>query len=214
MRELDRSEAGRNFSVLGTQAMYAYEAIGGAFFLLELLASGDVDLLYDVRISIEVVARKFSGAGLLGMLKRADRSFECVRQRGFRAANASGFMVDLIVPPRTMRDTAPITFGTDDLVAAEVPGLQWLINAPKVAACAVDEDGWPVPMRVPDPRYFALHKAWLSQQSNREPVKSSRDLAQAKALAAMVKVHMPYLSFDEALTSLHSDVRAMRPLLD
>lgn len=213
LRTIDALQAGRSFMVLGTQAMYAYEAIGGAFFMLELLASGDVDLLYDARVSIEMVSRKFSGEGLLGVLKKADRTFECVRKRGFRAANSSGFMVDLITPPRSMRDSAPITFGDDDVVAAEVPGLQWLNNAPKVEACAVDEDGWPVPMRVPDPRYFALHKAWLAQQGNREPLKSRRDMDQAKALSTMIKEYMPQLRFDDALASLHGDVRAMRPLL-
>jgi transposase InsO family protein len=43
----------------------------------------------------------------------------------------------------------------------------------------IDEDGWPVPIKVPDPRAFALHKAWLSTLTTREPVKKQRDLAQA-----------------------------------
>jgi hypothetical protein len=42
--------------VIGTQALYAYEAAGGAHFLLELLASGDVDLLYDARKKLVVVS--------------------------------------------------------------------------------------------------------------------------------------------------------------
>lgn len=213
LREIDAAGLLSSFTVLGTQAMYAYEAAGGVQFLLELLASGDVDLLYDTRKSVTLVTRKLDGAGLLGLLKKADRSFECVRKRGFRAANAGQFMVDLIVPPRSMRDDQPVTFGTDDLVGAEVPGLQWLINAPKLSTCAVGEDGWPTPFRVPDPRAFALHKAWLASQPGREPVKRPRDLAQAKAVAAMVTEHMPHLPFGEALTSLHGDVRAMRTAL-
>jgi hypothetical protein len=36
--------------------LYAYEAAGGAHFLLELLASGDVDLLYDARKKLVVVS--------------------------------------------------------------------------------------------------------------------------------------------------------------
>ena len=148
------------------------------------------------------------------MLKKADRSFELVRKRGFRAANAGQFMVDLIVAPRSMRDSEPVTFSEGDLVASEVPGLQWLINAPKLDAVAIDEDGFPAPMRAPDPRAFALHKAWLSQQPERDPVKKPRDLAQARAVAQLVREAMPHLSFDEAMISLHGDVRAMRRLLD
>ncbi|WP_409529320.1 GSU2403 family nucleotidyltransferase fold protein, partial [Zwartia sp.] len=45
-------------------------------------------------------------------------------------------------------------------MAAQVPGLQWLLNSPKLDVIAIDEDDWPVPMRVLDPCAFALHKAW------------------------------------------------------
>jgi hypothetical protein len=214
LRELDEQNLLGAFTVLGTQAMYAYEAAGGVQFLLELLASGDVDLLYDARRKLTLTSARLDGGGLLGLLKKADRSFELVRKRGFRAANAGQFMVDLIIPPRSMRESEPITFSADDLVASEVPGLQWLINSPKLDAVAVDEDGLPVPFRAPDPRAFALHKAWLSQQPERDPVKKPRDLAQARAVAQLVREAMPHLSFDAALPSLHGDVRAMRKLLD
>lgn len=213
LRQLDAQGLMGDFLVLGTQALYAYEAEAGVQFLLELLASGDVDLLYDTRKHLTLASAKLDREGLLGLLRKADRSFEPLLKQGFRAANADGFMVDLIVAPRPMHETQPITFAADDLVAAEVPGLQWLVNSPKLAAVAVDETGWPVPMRVPDPRAFALHKAWLCDQPGREPLKRQRDLAQARAVAAMVREHMPHLPFDEALTALHGDVRAMAVVL-
>ena len=148
--------------------MYAYEASAGSHFLLELLASGDVDLLYDARRKKIVVSEKLDGNGLLGLLKKADKTFECVRENGYRAANA---------------------------------GLQWLLNSPKLDTVAIDEDGWPVPMRVPDPRAFALHKAWLSGLPTREPLKKPRDLDQARAVAQLVQDQMPQLSFDDPLAN-------------
>ncbi len=213
LRELDRSNLHDEFMVIGTQALYAYEAAGGAHFLLELLASGDVDLLYDARKKLVVVSEKLDGNGLLGLLKKADRTFERVRENGLRAANAGQFMVDLVTGPSGMLNNQTITFSEADLVAAEVPGLQWLLNSPKLDVIAIDEDGWPVPMRVPDPRAFALHKAWLSSLSTRETLKKPRDLDQAQAVASLVKEQMPHLSFEHALTSLHGDVRKMLPLL-
>ena len=69
-------------------------------------------------------------------------------------------------------------------------------------------------MRALGPRTFALHKDWLSRQSERSPVKKPRDLTQARAVARLVRESMPHLSFDEALTSLHGDVRAMQKQLD
>ena len=100
-----------------------------------------------------------------------------------------------------------------DLVATEVPGLQWLLNSPKLDTVAIDEDGWPVPMRVPDPRAFALHKAWLSGLRTREPLKKPRDLEQARAVARLVQAEMPQFPFESTLTSLHRDVRNMLEVL-
>jgi len=70
-----------------------------------------------------------------------------------------------------------------------------------------------VPMRVPDPRAFALHKAWLSGLPTRESIKKPRDLDQARAVAQLVLEQMPQLSFDSTLTSLHGDVRKMLTVL-
>jgi len=205
LRELDRAGLHDSFTVIGTQALYAYETAGGAHFWLELLPSGQ---------KMTVVSDKLDGEGLLGLLKKADKTFECVRENGYRAANAGQFMVDLVVAPRGMHDSDNITFSESDLVAIEVPGLQWLLNSPKLEAVAIDEDGWPVPMRVPDPRAFALHKVWLAGLPEREPIKKPRDLEQARSVAQLVQAEMPHLSFDTTLTSLHGDVRKLLPLLD
>lgn len=213
LRELDRAGLYDGFTVIGTQALYAYEASAGAHFILELLASGDVDLLYDARQKMTVVSDKLDGDGLLRLLKKADKTFECVRENGYRAANAGQFMVDLVIAPRGMEAHSDVTFAKPDLVATEVPGLQWLLNSPKLDAVAVDEDGWPVPMRVPDPRAFALHKVWLSNLPTREPLKKPRDFDQARAVAQLVQAQMPHLPFETVLTSLHGDVRKMLPKL-
>jgi hypothetical protein len=213
LRELDAAGLREDFMVIGTQALYGYEAAAGVHFILELLASGDVDLLYDARKKLTVVSDKLDGNGLLGLLKKADRTFECIRKNGYRAANAGQFMVDLVVAPQGMQAPKEVTFAEADLVATEVPGLQWLLNSPKLDTVGIDEDGWPVPMRVPDPRAFALHKAWLSGLASREPLKKPRDLDQAQALAKLVQEHLPHLSFEDSITSLHGDVRQMLPLI-
>jgi len=66
---------------------------------------------------------------------------------------------------------------------------------------------------VPDPRAFALHKAWLSSLPLREAIKKPRDLEQARAVAALVKSEMPQYPFESTLTSLHGDVRKMLQVL-
>ena len=71
LRELDRAGLHDSFTVIGTQALYAYEAVAGSHFLLELQASGDVDLLYDARQKMMVVSEKLDCEGLLGLLKKS-----------------------------------------------------------------------------------------------------------------------------------------------
>ncbi len=198
LRELAVANVANDFTVLGTQALYAYEVMGGVHFLAELLASGDVDLLYDRRRKLTLAARKMDGHGLLGLLKKADRSFEPVGENTFRAANAGQFMVDLIVPPGDMRDGHSISFAEGDLVASEVPGLEWLINAPRQHVVAIAEDGRPIEMQVADPRAFAIHKMWLSEKADRSPLKRPRDAAQALILMQLIREHLPHLPLESS----------------
>lgn len=187
-----------DFCVIGTHAIHAYEAMAGVHCRMELLASGDVDLLYDPRRHLSIVTQKLDQGGLLGLLRKADPSFVPSSDAPFRAVNDKGFMVDLVIPARDMRDATDVTFGQDDLVAVELPNLHWLVNAPKHDVVAIASDGRPVMMRVPDPRAFALHKAWLSTRQDREPVKKGRDRAQAVLVAEIVLAHLPTFEFDPA----------------
>lgn len=189
--ELDLSLARDDFRVVGTHALYAYEAMAGVHFMQELLASGDIDLLYDPRKSLTVVSSRLDGDGLLGILRRADKSFEPMVENGYQAVNDDGFMVDLIIPKRDMRDTEPVRFAPIDLTAAEVPNLQWLSNAPAVSEVAIAANGLPVRLKVPDPRAFLIHKAWLSAQVDRDPLKKQRDLHQAEVVFEAIKEHLP-----------------------
>ena len=50
----------------------------------------------------------------------------------------------------------------NDLEAAAIAGLQWLINAPRFGQIVVGADGLPLWMSCVDPRAFALHKWWVS----------------------------------------------------
>ena len=193
---IDASRARDDFRVVGTHAIYAYESMAGVQLRMELLASGDVDLLYDPRKKLSIVARNLDGHGLLGLLKKVDASFEVSAAEPFRATNKQGFMVDLIIPERDLRDSSAVSFAEHDLEAVEVPNLHWLANAPAVDSVVIATNGMPVRLRVPDPRAFAVHKAWLSGQADRDPVKKRRDLAQSRAVRALIEAHLPHYPFD------------------
>jgi hypothetical protein len=83
----------------------------------------------------------------------------------------------------------------DDLLAAEIRNLHWLVSAPKFSRIVIGDDGYPATMIVPDPRAFAVHKLWLSRQKDRDPLKKKRDHAQALAVSRIILQYFPELQF-------------------
>ena len=190
---------GNGIDIVGTNALFAYERLTAVQIESGLLATGDVDLLFDSRRNLKLISADLGPGGLLGLLRKADASFSMVGERSFRAVNAKGFMVDLIKPmPKTMLSTAERVSlgGGGDMQAVEIEGLKWLVNSPKHRVTVIDERGYPVDMSVPDPRCFAIHKAWLSSRMDREPVKRRRDAEQARLVAGLVNDRLPHLRFD------------------
>jgi hypothetical protein len=215
LRDLDeRDLLGHQLFVVGTNALFAYEARAGVRLAAELLATGDVDLLFDSRRRLSLVGRQVREIGLLGILRRLDHSFSPVRKGSFRAANRDGYFVDLIRPESrdVMRDEERDALSDlqEEIHGSPISGLGWLVNAPRFEAIAIGEDGYPAPLACLDPRVFALHKAWVSSDERRDPRKRTRDMDQARACAAIAatRLGLPF-SDDSALSVLPASVRAL-----
>ncbi|MCJ2121081.1 nucleotidyltransferase domain-containing protein [Methylobacterium sp. J-077] len=188
-------------ATVGTNALFAYERMAGVQIDQTVLETADFDLLYDARASLKLIVPEVAASGIVGLLRKVDHSFEVMGKRGFRAANRDGYIVDLITPapkdPIRPSEVRQIGRDPDDLVAVEIFGLAWLVNSPKVRATVLDLRGYPAEMIVPDPRAFALHKAWLSERPDRNPEKRRRDAAQAKLIAGLIARYLPHLGFDD-----------------
>jgi hypothetical protein len=100
-------------------------------------------------------------------------------------------MVDLIAPlgrgPFKPKRHLRLSAAADELVAAQVEGLEWLENVRHVSSVAIDEQGLPLRLVVPHPHIFAAHKLWLSGRSDRDPLKRRRDRAQAEVVARLLQ---------------------------
>lgn len=208
LRALDRAGSlGAGLRVVGTHAIFAYEAVAGVMVDPGLVTTGDVDLLMDGRSNLRfVVSDEVAERSLLQLLRSVDRSFERTAQ-AYRAQNAEGYLVDLIKPMRNppWPADADRIEGTnaDDITASEIEGLVWLENAPAFEAMAIDERGQPLRIIAADPRVWAAHKLWVSQRLDRDPVKKRRDEAQAITIAAIVRDLLPHLPYEsEALRML------------
>lgn len=135
LRELESTGLlGRHVIVAGTNALYAYEAATGVVLGSQFVATDDADLPWDTRQSL--AATGVHKDGLLGLLKRVDRSFKA--DFGFNATNRDGYIVDLLCPePADMT----IMRAEGDLEAAEMKGAQWLLAAKHFEQVVIGGDG-------------------------------------------------------------------------
>lgn len=200
IRALDATRMlGSGIQVLGTNAIYAYEASAGVHIDPELTTTEDIDLLFDSRRGVSFVAtEEISERSLLRVLQKVDRSFERAGQT-FRAKNREGYLVDLIKPlrnPPWQIDHNMIGTDLDDLAAAEIEGLAWLESSPSFESIAIDEKGEPLKIVATDPRVWAAHKLWLSKRADRDAIKRRRDEAQARTIAQLVAKYLPHLQFE------------------
>lgn len=198
-----------NLVVIGTNALYAYEAMAGIFFDPAITATTDVDLLWDTRSKLKLLTT--DPVSLLGILQSIDPSFARLPgSQAFRAANGNGFLVDLIRQmPDPPRKAAPERIGDDesDLVATDIWNMKWLLSAPRIVQPVIAENGAMTLMPVLDPRAFLAFKFWLAQSPERNPAKQPRDLAQAHALLDAIREYLPQYPMDtEALKMFPLDV--------
>ena len=211
--KIAKADASDTITIVGTNALFAYEAAAAIMLSSGVTATADIDLLYDARRSLRLITEKVRAAGLIGLLKKADSSF--TRRERYRAVNDRGYMVDLIEPPSSdvLRRPANRIGRDGDLEAVEIQGLQWLINAPKISQMVISQSGYPFSLRVADPRVWSLHKLWLATREDRESRRRERDRLQGLAVIDMIKSRRLRPGFDKAddLSALPLHVRELLP---
>ena len=213
LRLLDQQKLlGKSLTVVGTNALFAYEVLAGVHFETELLTTEDADLMWDLRRGLSFAGEEFSNSGLLGLLRKIDPSFRVRHKGDFRAVNKDGFYVDLIVSENTKfmkRKDDRMVPTVEDLYGAPIKGLDWLINSPKVEAILIDAKGLPLFMSCVDPRVFAIHKLWMSRQDDRAPLKKQRDRDQAMSVAGLVHSYFQTKFRDKDISALPMHLREL-----
>ncbi|NHM21119.1 hypothetical protein G0Q02_20835 [Epibacterium mobile] len=219
MRKLDDlGWLGTSLVVLGTNALYAYEAKAAVRIETSMLATGDVDVLYDARRRL-VMSGEVNKNGLVGALKTVDKSFERSKNKSYTASNKDGYMVDLLEPQdhdRIMRKgPAQLSDNPEDLIATTTGSSKWLLNVPKFTATAFDERGLPLRITTIDPRVYALQKQWIVENdTTRDPAKRVRDEQQAQVVATIATKRLGLNFDDTALSGLPASFRRLAGRFD
>lgn len=197
LSELEKAGVATHFLVVGTHALYAYETAAGVRIAEQAMVTRDVDILFDTRkrLAFFTIMQKLDSS-LIGLLRKADASFEVVEDQHYTARNKDGFEVDVI--RRMARDLDPqplrMSDAEDDFWAVHVSMGDKLAAARRFDQVVVATSGDMALMRTVHPLDFAQIKLALSQQLGRDPNKRGKDALQATIVSALVTEYLPHLA--------------------
>ena len=194
LARLASTQLSPHFRVVGTHAMYAYEATAGVRLSADTLATRDIDLLWDTRKRIAFstqLAR--AGSSMLGVLKKVDSSFRMRQSQKYTAVNKDGFEVDIIRRERAGDDPHPIKLSNedDDFWVVQAHRAHVLLDSPGFSAVVVATNGSMARMNTVDPTTFVAFKRWLANRPEREALKRRRDVLQADAVQVLLDQYLP-----------------------
>jgi len=150
----------------------------------------DIDLARSDRLSVSLP----DGLTLADVLAESDLDFVPVpgmpsRQpsTSFKLPGAGAIAVDLLAPGGAVGNVVPV----DELAshAQTVPMLEFLIEAP--VSGVLLSPSQIVPVALPSPERFVIHKLYASQSRAAQREKTRKDLEQAASLASLLEEDVP-----------------------
>ena len=190
LQAVEDAGLGQHFTVVGTHALYAYETAAGVRIVQGALATQDVDLLWDARKRVRFLTDvKTQDTSMLGILRRADPSFERTEGPNETAINANGFEVDFLRRQPQGDDPHPFRFSDDegDLWPVQAVRASVLTTAPRFEHVVVSATGRMVLMRTIAPQAFVEFKRWMASKAPQRPEpKRRRDLRQAQIVQTLL----------------------------
>ena len=187
----------RGAVLVGTGAYQCYPPLLGVVLPAATVMTQDLDLA-TADLALDADSQ---GDNMLAILRRAEPSFAAVpgldpKALPSRFRDARGFVVDLLTPQRRRSDRDPMPLKGLAAGATPLQHLDWLIAEP-VPAVALHGAG--VPVMLPQPSRFAVHKLIVAQRRGaHEIAKSRKDLAQAGAMIEQLRADTPY-AWEDAL---------------
>lgn len=190
LHTLDEAGLGQHFAVVGTHALYAYEAAAGVRIVQGALATQDVDLLRDARHRVQFMTDlERLDTSMLRVLQRVDSTFRRKDLHNETAINDRGFEVDFLRRVPEGADPHPFRFSADedDLWPVQVLRASVLTEAPKFEHVVISATGKMAFMKTVAPATFVAFKRWMAESAPQRPQpKRRRDLRQATVVQALL----------------------------
>ena len=192
LNALTKAGLQKNFLTVGTQALYAYETACGVRVQTEATATQDIDLLLDTRKYLQFTSTmRRLDTSLLAIFKKVDNTFALRDDQKYTAVNAAGFEIDVIRRTAHNGDPHPLRVSSfeDDFWAVQVPSGKALLDGGTFTQTVVATNGSMATLTVPSPTNFVHIKTALSKKPDRDPLKSRKDLLQAKLVQRMLDAY-------------------------
>lgn len=181
LRKLDvESMLGTDLMVVGTNAFAAYELYCGARFPVGNEATEDFDMAWcrGTKVSMLGIGQRASSKTLFEVLKSIDPSYKINPQKLDQAVAADGYEVELLAAP----SVHPLPKAESFEPMYTLQEQDWLLEGTPIASVVATVRGRVCPLYVPDPRWMALHKTWLSYKPKRKESKRQKDRRQGDVL--------------------------------
>lgn len=201
LQAIERAGIAEHFTVVGTHALYAYEAAAGVRVESAAVATRDVDLLWDTRKRFKLATQlKRIDSSMLALLRKVDKTFQLKDDQLYTAVNSKGFEIDILRREAVAHDPHPakLTDAEEDFWVVQAPNAEKLVSARKFSSVVVGTTGHMARMNTVHPDAFVAFKRWLARQTARETLKRTRDLLQADTVEQMVNDYLPQLKIDSA----------------
>lgn len=187
--------------LIGTNALYAYEAYCALFVEDEQLATEDIDLLAKESKELSVIFREVLPQGkLTSLIKLIDKSFEQDKKLPYRFINKKGVLLEIISPTNMKKKVKKNEFM--DILDLEMQGMQWLENSRIFKSMVIGENGKCAILSIIHPLEYAVYKNWLSVQVDRNIHKQNRDHQQSKLVTELIEKYMVNIDIEEELKSM------------
>jgi hypothetical protein len=198
IREADRRNLlGSKLIVVGTNTMPAYH-IEAAGIIRDI-----PDETEDCDLAWTGTSMEEGEQPIWDMLKAVDRTYTINTERSFQARNAKAYEVGILAAPSRIGTI----FRTDRPMPIPLPEQEWLLNGRYVDHVVACRDGTAARIVAPDPRWFAMQKLWMAEQTKRNPLKRPKDLRQGSTLLNAIRQVMPQYPLNGAFeNSLPGDL--------
>ncbi|MDQ0028079.1 hypothetical protein J2X90_005932 [Variovorax paradoxus] len=176
------------YTVIGTYAMYAYEAAAGVVFDETTMATNDVDLFYTANKQMKFAQVVSGHRSMVEVLREADPTFDRNEDQRESAMNSQGFSIDFLRREEAEKFTEAFSIsGTEgDIYPVQAKRPNKFLGSPSFEPVVIAVDGSMTMIRTIDPRTFMEFKEWMSNQKDREALKRNRDKLQSSAVKQLL----------------------------